>query len=242
MPRVNIAMPTYGSSVRSELMRSFYPLMTGGGIAGCSFAFSEMDYSDIEVSRNYLLSNFYYNKKDCTHLLMVDSDMGFGLDMVRDMIAFDKPVVGALSPRRSIDLRKLHANAGLPYERALARSIEFVGAIREPRSISGSFIRMEACGAGILLITRACVDRMIECLPDIVDETGFKTYAFAHRFERFLTPFDKIRARTGQISEDFAFCRRWVDGCDGEIWACHDRKISHVGSLTVTASYSDRGK
>lgn len=241
MPKVNIAMPTYGSTVRSEFLRSFYPLMSGNSIADCTFAFSEFDYSDIEVSRNYLISNFYYNKKDCSHLLMVDSDMGFGFDMVRDMIAFDRPVVGALYPRRSIDLRKLHASAGLSYERALALSIDFVGRIREPLTVSGSFIRMEGCGAGILLITRACVDRMVEKLPQIVDETGFRTYAFAPRFEKFLTPFDKIDTARGQVSEDMAFCRRWVEGCGGEIWACHDHRISHVGSLTVTAAYSDRG-
>jgi hypothetical protein len=239
--RINVAMPVYGSQFTSAFMRSMFPLLLGGS-RQVGFSFSEIDYSDIVVSRNYLISNFYFNKKDCSHILMVDCDMGFPAELVGAMLAFDKPVVGVIYPKRQVDLRKLHAQADMPFERALARSLDFVGSIRQPRTISGSFMRMDWCGAGILLISRQCVDAMVASLPEIVDDGTFRSYAFGPRFKSFLTPFDKIRTNAAELPEDKAFCSRWVEGCGGEIWACCDRKISHVGTLTVSAAYSDLWK
>lgn len=237
--KINLAMPVYGSVFRAEFTRSLYTALTDKRLADLSFVFSEIDYSDLAVSRNYLLSNFFFNKKDCSHILMVDSDMGFSPDLIPAMLALSKPVVGVLYPKRIIDLQKLHSLSDLPFEKALARSLEFVGAIHETRQTSGSFVRMDWCGGGILLISRACVEQMIAKLPEIMDQTDFLAHPFAPRFKAFLTPFDKIKASQKELSEDLSFCHRWTEQCEGEIWACYDRKISHVGSLTVVAAYSD---
>jgi len=239
--KINVALPVYGSQFRSTFVRSMFPLMLDGK-RQAGFSFSEIDYSDIAVSRNYLISNFFFNKKDCSHILMVDCDMGFPAELVGAMLAFDKPVVGVIYPKRQVDLRKLHAGADVPFERALARSLDFVGSVQQPRMVSGSFLRMNWCGAGILLISRSCVEAMVAALPEILDRAVFRSYAFGPKFTSFLTPFDRIRTETADLSEDMAFCNRWAERCGGEIWACFDRKISHVGTLTVTAAYSDLWK
>jgi hypothetical protein len=239
--KINVAMPVYGSQFRSAFVQSMFPLLLDGS-RQVGFSFSEIDYSDIVVARNYLISNFYFNKRDCSHILMVDCDMGFPAELIGAMLTFDKPVVGVIYPKRQVDLRKLHAQADTPYKRAFARSLDFIGSIRQPRTISGGFARMEWCGAGILLISRECVDAMVAALPEIVDGSTFRSYAFGPRFEKFLTPFDKIRTSVAELPEDRAFCSRWVDRCGGEIWACCDREISHVGTLTISAAYSDLWK
>jgi hypothetical protein len=237
--KINLAMPAYGSTFRSNLTRSLLVTLTDKRLSTCTFTFSEVDYSDISVSRNYLLTNFFYNKRDCSHILMVDSDMGFPPDLVPAMMALDKPVVGTIYPKRTLDLRKLHALSSMPFEKALARSVEFVGSIREPKQVSGGFVRMVSCGAGVLLISRGCVEKMISALPEIVDSARFRSYPFASRFERFLTPFNRITTERAELSEDVSFCHRWVEKCAGEIWACFDRKVSHAGNMTITIAYSD---
>lgn len=67
-------------------MRSFYLLLSEGQRWGARFAFSEINYSDIVASRNFLISNFYYNKPDCDFLLFVDADMGFPPALILEMI------------------------------------------------------------------------------------------------------------------------------------------------------------
>ena len=75
--KLNIAIPAYKGEYSAAYVRSFYSLLTVAPSMGLRFSFSEIDYSDIVTSRNYLLSNFFYNKTDCSHLLFLDADMGF---------------------------------------------------------------------------------------------------------------------------------------------------------------------
>ena len=44
-----------------------------------------------------------------THLLFVDADMGFAPSLIEHMIAADKPMVGAMSPFRKLELEKFYA-------------------------------------------------------------------------------------------------------------------------------------
>jgi hypothetical protein len=37
--------------------------------------------------------------------------------------------------------------------------------------------------------------------------------------------------------EDTAFCRRWVQGCGGEIWAVVTETITHVGQEIFAGHY-----
>jgi hypothetical protein len=238
--RINLAVPAYSSRYDGAYVRSIYRLLAEAPARGLSFSFSEVDYSDIEMSRNYLLSNFYFNRKDCDHLLMVDSDMGFGADLIEAMMAFDRPLVGVVYPRRAIDLRRLHASGHLPFAQAVAASVDFVGALHEPRQVEGEFIRMRACGTGILLISRACVERMVERVPAIVVETATRAHPLGARLPAVLGAFDKIQTGDEALAEDFSFCRRWTDECGGEIWACFTRPVSHVGSLTITTTFADK--
>jgi hypothetical protein len=173
---------------------------------------------------------------------MIDCDMGFPPDLVPAMLALDKPVVGAIYPRRGLDLRKLHSLSDMPFEKAMAMAVDFIGTPYEPRQVLGGFMRMQICGAGVLLISRACVERMIEAIPDIVDTARFRSYPFAPMFTSYLTAFDRIETPAAALSEDVSFCRRWVEQCGGEIWASFDRRIDHVVQLTLSAALSDRLK
>jgi len=237
--KINIAIPAYGSQFRSALVRSMFPLLVQGSRKGIGFSFSEIDYSDLAVARNYLLSNFYFHQTDCSHILMLDIDMGFPVGLIGEMLAIDKPMVGAIYPKRQIDLKKLHAAATLPFDKALACSVDFVGKIHSSQETRGNFVRMDWCGGGILLISRGCIEQMTAAMPEIIDRELFRHYGFGVKFTTFLTAFDRIKNDTADLSEDQAFCRRWVERCDGEIWASFAHRISHVGSLQVTVAYAD---
>ncbi|MER9306441.1 ANP1/MMN9/VAN1 family protein [Mesorhizobium sp. M0293] len=237
--KINLALPVYGAAYKSVFVRSLFAALTHNSLSSYAFTLSEIEYTDIPFSRNYLLTNFYYNKPDCSHILMIDSDMGFSPDLIAAMLALDKPVVGTLYPRRRIDLRKLHSLSTLPFDKALARSLEFVGTIIEPRQEMGGFVRVSLCGTGIFLVSRDCVTRIIEKLPETVNRSRYRNNKYAPQFKSFLTPFSKIVTPDVDLPTDFSFCHRWAQQCGGEIWASYDRKVAHAGDLTVSAAYSD---
>ena len=238
--RVYLATPAYGATFCGEYVRSLFMLMRSRPKVSTEFLFYYFDYADVVTARNYLVSDFFFNHPQCTHLLFIDDDMGYDASLIFEMLDLNEPVVGTIYPKRRVDLKKLHASGELPFETALARASDFIGEERKPFERKGEFRSVNYCGTGIMLIARACIEEMIRKLPDLVDTKRFKLMPYAERFTRFLTPFDKLRTDAFELSEDFSFCRRWVVECGGKIWAHPGSNIRHVGQMTYGAKYTDR--
>lgn len=235
--KINIATPAYGSVYASAYVRSFYSLLTSSAKQGLAYSFSEIDYADVVTARNYLLSNFYFNKPDCEYILFVDTDMGFPPGLVSEMVGLDEDVIGVMAPKRTLDLSRLHSLGSEPFDIAYARACEFIGkpGSRHPRN--SSFAEVDSCGAGILMIARRCVAKMIDCMPEGVDGLRFKRMPFGDRFPSFLTFFDKIELKDRLLSEDISFCYRWRDLLGGKIFASIGHDIEHVGSIAIRGRY-----
>lgn len=198
-----------------------------------------LDYADIEVVRNYLATNFYFRSK-ASHMLFLDTDMGFSVELIRKMLALDKPVVGTVYPRRQPNLQKLYHSKADTFEAAYAEAAGFVGAPPKSAQSDGDFVKVSQVGTGVLMISRACLTTMMEKCPDIVHETRFKSHpAFGNKFDTVITPFDKLRFDDFELSEDLSFCRRWVKTCGGEIHACVSEPVKHQGQIVVESRYRD---
>lgn len=264
---VDVATPSYRSQFSAQYVHSLFSFVAKASSRKIHLTYSNFDGAEIVTARNYMISNFYYNKPHCTHLLFIDDDMGFEPKLLFSMIDLKQDLVGVIAPKRSIDLRKLHESKDLPFEKAYAKALQFIGvpkAARKRKTVSISaqvsgqegtskpsivtdkmsvtpFMEVESCGAGIMLISRKCIDRMIQCCPDIVDTVRFKRHPFiAKDFkEKFLTPFSPITTGNRSMSEDISFCYRWTDLCGGKVFAAATSKIVHVGQLIVEGRYSD---
>lgn len=239
--RIYIATPAYGGVFSAEYVQSLFRLIGGArSKRKVEYKFSYLDFADIVVSRNFLISDFFYNHPNATHLLFLDDDMGFEPSLIDEMIALNEPLVGTIYPKRKVDLKKLHAAKDKPFEKALAGAVEFIGEVRKPMQGKNKFVSVNYCGTGIMLISRACIETMIAKIPGLVDDKRFRGLPFADKFTRFITPFDKIKTDEADWSEDFSFCRRWVVDCGGKIWAHASADIRHAGQMVVNAKYADR--
>lgn len=234
-----IATPSYGATFCGDYVRSLFMLLRSKQKVPTNFVFHYFDYADVVVARNYLISDFYFNHPASTHLLFLDDDMGYDASLIAEMLDLNEPLVGTIYSKRKIDLRKLHAAGDKPFEQALAQAHDFIGDERKPMQRKSGFMSVVQCGTGIMLIARACIDEMLAKMPGLVDETRFKRMPFADRFRTFITPFDKIKTGDIELSEDFSFCRRWIE-CGGTIWAHPGANIRHVGNMTYGAKYTDR--
>jgi hypothetical protein len=122
----------------------------------------------------------------------------------------------------------------------MAHSLEFIGAVRKPMERKNQFVSVTRCGTGIMLISRACIDKMIADIPSIVDTKRFKRLPYGEKFTKVITPFNTIITEENELSEDFSFCKRWIDDCGGKVWAHTERNIRHAGRMVYSSRYADR--
>lgn len=235
--KINVATPCYDDSYAGAYVSSLYHLIYTLLRRQIIISHTGVDYADIVASRNYLITNFYYGKPDCSHILFVDNDMGFPPDLVTEMLDLGEPVTGALIPSRQIDLAALH-RAGGDFDSALRAATPFVGEPHEGGERRGKFLRLARCGTGILLVSREAVREMIRKQPDIVWPASACQLPYPMPYENFLTPFDKVIVDGHQLSEDYSFCHRWTEGCGGRIWGAPHYPISHTGRFIYEGTYA----
>lgn len=224
---VFIAMPAFGRINSTETTMSLMSLPPALASRGISYCFSTQSYPDIDELRNMMLTLWFDRLPQCTHMLMVDADMGFEPELVLDMFAFDKPLVGCLYPKKT-------------------NPIDFVGrgASGHPRLDRG-FMEVEGVGFGVTLIRRDCLEAMLAQGAALSDDR-IATHAAGPLLKdwgvtRLIRAFDKIEVPTGRLSEDLSFCRRHRD-CGGTVWAAAHHRITHVGPYGFSGRFLDRLK
>lgn len=240
MVKINIATPAYNSTYSANFVTSLYHILTSTDQHDANFSLSYIDYSDISVARNYLISNFFFNHPECDYMLFVDSDMGFPASLVKEMLALREDVVGVICPRRNLDLELLHSKSGDTFTKAYASSCSFIGEPISIHPLNKDFAEVDHCGTGILLISRQCVKDLIQFLPGIKETVRHKQLPFGDRIPAYLKIFDKIVLKDRFLSEDFSFCHRWNKVLGRKIYASIGHKIEHRGNLTISTSYASQ--
>jgi hypothetical protein len=219
---VLICIPAYEHKMYAETALSLFCAAQFFAEKKIHCKFTWYSGADIEDVRNLFLTNWYDTQQEFSHLLFVDADMGFEPELLRDFIRFDKPLMGVLYAKRK---------AGP----------EIVGIVPEGHSINDvvhGFIRADAVGCGVMMISRDVVTKMLEVMPYLSDEmqSSLMQATPGIKLKRVIRAFDKIRTETMRLSEDMSFCYRW-NACGGEVWANVNHKISHVGPFDFAIRY-----
>lgn len=220
---ITIALPAYGNTLSVATFQTVVSLLQmfmSKGIKGSLAAFS---YPDVAEARNILLTGWYDGLPDSTHLLFIDSDMGFSPEVVNDLLIFDEPMVGALYTRKCIPVQ--WAASGMGDKFAESR---------------GDFMKVAGLGMGCFLIRRDAIDLMLKKMPELID-TRMKFHAAKEMLpDRIIRAFDGFDnpddTAAGRMSEDLAFCCRWRM-CGGDVWASIGHTIEHIGPYSYKANY-----
>jgi hypothetical protein len=215
MTRMLLGTPTYDNRVHSTYALSLLDLKEacrGIELVPCLTAGTV-----IEKQRNAMATRVLTDAS-FTHLLFVDSDMGFRPSLIEKMLAFDHPVVGCLYPWRGKD-----------------KFVEEASIVPGIAPVSG-FFQVRLIGCGVMLVQRRALELMRERMPEIwatsAEDSPYRAYPWCA--SGVLQCFSSVQQHTGWfLSEDAAFCARW-GACGGDIWACGSEPISHAG---VTGTY-----
>jgi hypothetical protein len=210
--------------------------------AGIGYDLCNVDGSEIASARNSIAS-YCHDRPAYSHLLFVDDDMGFEGETVMALLRAQHDVVGAICPRRQLDLAAVHAAAagGASVDRASAAGLSFIAPLTDPPAPpKDGLLELAAIGMGVTLIRRAVLTTMVErgAAPlrrpahgrDTLGQT--QVHGF---FEPMLDP-----AENWMLSEDVSFCRRWRERCGGRIFGLTQERIAHVGRFDFEGRYSDR--
>lgn len=220
---------------------------------GIAFAVKTYEFSDIVMSRNYLMSYFLSNRM-FTHALCLDCDLEFGIDQFFRLLALDVDCAIAPYPRRQMSVQKLTAEIAANLQRpadkrlntrqVLARTLGHVAQFSssDPTWQSqrrGDFVTLPSAGMGFTLIRRNVPEAMVAArVVDHFPEQGkLEIHADAPEFYNF---FNHTISPNGHyiMGEDQSFFHRWVFGCKGEVWADTKASLRHHGPHGFQGDFS----
>lgn len=160
------------------------------------------------AERNRLVEAFM--KSDCTHMLCVDSDLGWPPQAVIEMLKKDCEFIAGVYPARK------------------ERSFLFRPSLQENDSIfidkSKGLLKMEYIPAGFMLLKRSVIEKMISKFPETRFEPKDKNLPSGYAL--FNTEI-----MDGEFwGEDYVFCRRAREA-GVEIWVDPIIQFDHSGNI-----------
>jgi hypothetical protein len=235
-----VATPCFGGLVHQRYMQCICQLLQYGIANGINISVELLGHESlITRGRNSLVAKFLDNETT-THMMFIDADIGFEVQQVVRMLAFDKEVVAGIYPLKLIDWNQEAVERIRLGETLDQAPIRFVGLPCEPREQEGAFVTGEYAGTGFMLMKREIFPRLFEAYPQLRYTAAHNT-SIPSRSPNQYALFDcAIDENTGEyLSEDYAFCQRWRK-IGGKIWLDTESRLAHIGTYEFFGSPKSR--
>ncbi|MEM6306892.1 MAG: hypothetical protein AAF701_02760, partial [Pseudomonadota bacterium] len=233
MKRLVILMPTMGR-VHTQFMTTMIGLTQALKDRKIPFALKHYEFSDLIMSRNYLVS-YFLSQSQFTHALLLDSDLAFKPEQFFRLWDFDVDFAAAAYADRRITgtvLKNAMQSATAAdledpdaVSKLLARYMKYIATTNMGTGTAfqsvrrGDFMTVASAATGFMLISRNVVEGMVangQAAP--LKRTGkLGIYSDAPRFADFFS-HHKTAEGDAFYGEDQSFCRRWILGCGGDVW------------------------
>jgi hypothetical protein len=249
--KIFVATPMYGAVCGGQYCKSTADLAGMSAQYGMDVRFYYLfNESLITRARNYLVDEFL--RSDCTHLMFIDSDIGFDPN---DVIALsviaeegtDKEIVCGPYPKKCIAWEKIKRAVDKGYADKNPENLEkYVGDyVFNPKEGTGSIALDEPVevlegGTGFMMIQRSALEKFAKAypeynyLPDHVRTEHFDgTREIMQYFQAEIDPKSKR-----YLSEDYWFCQKMWD-INVKTWLCPWMKLQHTGAYVFGGSLID---
>ena len=211
------------------------------------FLFNE---SLITRARNYCADEFL--RSDATHMLFIDSDIGFNPQDVLALLAIqddesEYDVIGAPYPKKCISWEKVKQAVDKGFADEDPNKLEkFVGDyVFNPKNGQkeipiGEPVEVMEMGTGFMMIRRKTFDKYKKVFPHLhYKPDHIRTEAFDGSRE-IMAYFDCIIDPDSKryLSEDYMFCYN-VQKAGMRVWFCPWMQTQHVGTYVFGGSLAD---
>jgi len=167
--------------------------------------------SHIAKAREELVWKAYREAPDFSHLLFIDSDMGWSSENILRLLASGHDICAVAGVTKSVPP---------------LLAMKFYDGKQEFHAQTG-FLKVLAVGAAFMLIKRCAIEQLVQRYPEL------KCGSADDR--RYYALFLDMIADKQRLSEDLSFCRRWTD-IGGEIWIDPYAKLIHAGRYEYTGN------
>jgi len=230
-----VATPCYGNLLNTNYASSIFDLKDLCYSLGIRLTIRLIgNESLITRGRNYYV-NLLLTKKEYTHLLFIDADIGFYAKNIIEMVQFKQDIVCIPYPKKSINFTKLakyanYKNMNTDKLQAVCQDY-VVNFLNTSAEIKNGFIQCSYGGTGLMLIERNVIETMkikysnTKYSNDVggYNENEVSKDNFYALFDCFICP-----KSNRYLSEDYAFCQRAIE-CNFKIWANLNAPITHHG-------------
>jgi hypothetical protein len=250
--KVLVATPCYGGQMfvpyTVALLEAFRNLPKYGIDLEVMFLTNE---SLIPRGRNECVASFLSG--DCTHLLFVDSDVGFNWRDIMKLIHDDKGVIGGIYPKKGIGWEKLNDYKAVieEYERLWSKTMTFgefcinktgqynLNLLTNNFRVENNVVKIKHLPTGFMMIQRGVLEKLIATYPDkkYINNEGLAKNKSMY-YNLFAIGVDQREGIYKGLyqSEDWYFC----DLCSEtgiEIYANIGVKLTHTGTYKFNGDF-----
>ena len=219
--KLAIATPFYSMSGFAPYIKSLADSLRKLSALGITWEyFDTCGDSYVDRARNTLCARFL--KSDCTHLLFIDSDMGWDVQGLINILNSPFELTGAAYPIKNA-WDKFIEGAKFDTDHAPVQD-------EKTGLIEAYFVP-----AGFMLIARSCLEKLVASDPwneyrTLDDGKEVCIYNF---FENIIDREKKVR-----VGEDIAFCNKWT-ALGGKIYIEPRISFVHCGMTAWPGNYND---
>lgn len=206
----------------------------------------------ITRARNYCVDEFM--RGDYTHLMFIDSDIGFDANDVLSLAAMmdendpdGKKIMCGPYPKKTIAWEKIKQAVDRGFADENPGNLEkYVGDYVFNPADGQKEVRIDTPvkvlegGTGFMMITKDAFHKFDEAYPDYKykpDHVRTKHFDGSRYITMYFQALiDKESER--YLSEDYMFCQ-WMRKCGVDTWMCPWMKLMHTGSYTFGGSLAD---
>lgn len=243
-----VATPMYGGACAGMYTRSTNDLASACAMHGIMLRFYYLfNESLITRARNYCVDEFL--RSDCTHLMFIDSDIGFNYKDVLTLMhlsnsADEYGIITGAYPKKTIAWEKIK----IAVERGFAdqnpfQLEHFIGDyVFNPDENITSFqidepVKIREGGTGFMMIHREVFERYAKAYPElsyIPDHVRTAHFDGSREITAFFDcVIDPVSKR--YLSEDYMFSH-YARKIGINVWLCPWMQLQHVGSYTFGGS------
>jgi hypothetical protein len=246
-----LAVPMYGGQCSGMYARSAMDLAARCAHYGIQlqvyYLFNE---SLITRARNYCVDEFL--RSECTHLMFIDSDIGFNPDDVLVLLSLmsdesDYDVMAGPYPKKCISWEKVKQAADKGFGDENPNDLaKYIGDyVFNPKANSAEIpinrpVEVLEAGTGFMMIRRKTFDKYKEAFPHLSYKPDHVRTAAFDGTREIMAYFDCIIEPESRryLSEDYMFCYN-VQKMGMKVWFCPWMKLSHVGTYVFEGTLAD---
>lgn len=249
-PKIFVAIPCYGGNLKTSTLIGMLKLYKYSFINNIEIK-TEVIFNDALISRarNTFVAKFLDDKEfNPTHLLFIDSDIGFDETNIKRLIQKNEDVVCGCYPQKTIfwdnilDVIDNNPEVRIKPELLMSKSLNYNLNIdnKENVKINNGFVEIDEAATGMLLIKKNVFEKLKQEYSDRkYSELSTKIhmgYNSKNLYDFFSVGFYKQKNdENTYLSEDYFFSRLWRE-IGGKIYADVISPLTHSGNMDFKGS------